>query len=43
MIATMQADVERNRTLMIETLTDMVVDGDNEIIPDTSFYDDFGE
>lgn len=38
--ASMQGERERQRTLLIESLSDMVPDEDNEIQIDTSFYDE---
>ncbi len=34
------SDVERLRGLMITTLKDMVIDGDNGLEPDTSHYEE---
>jgi hypothetical protein len=38
--AAAKGELERQRQLMVETLETMVDDGDNEIIPDTSHYEE---
>jgi hypothetical protein len=41
MQASMEAEKERQKMLLVDTLTEIVPDDDNEIIPDLSFYNEF--